>query len=236
MGFYLSEINNYSIWKHSDLEDLEHGFFCRGLDVSGYNTTYTTKFTNVAEIALLKQVHGAKIISPIGLLKDNEYEADGFIISKGEPACGIKTADCTPLILINRDHTFSSILHCGWRSTVEGIVLKALKLFFEIGIKPEDILSYSGPCAQICCYEIGDNIKRNLLDASYTNFISENEIVQNRDGKLYASVTSIIKSQLLASSILIENINTLEECTICGNNYYSHRKGDKQRLLSYIKL
>ncbi len=238
MGFFETDIDGIPCWKHSDLSGkVFHGFFGKGLDARALDNARIAEMLGVPSISLLTQVHGTDIVS----IKNASCKADGFFLRKGEGACGIKTADCVPLLITDSEHTLAAILHCGWRGTVEGIVYEAISRFRKENILPETLHVYTGPAAQICCYEIGKDLGEQFISASSKGVSSKDlpsEIlpVENREGKYYGSVSAIIQSQLLASSIPYSNIHILGECTICSEKYYSHRRGDEERLLSFVVM
>jgi YfiH family protein len=232
MGFFRENNNGVLIWKHTELMDLDHGFCGSGIDGRKEDSSLLASRLNVPSITLLKQVHGTDFYSSGSPCE----EADAFFIQKGDGTYGIKTADCVPLILINKDHTMCALLHCGWRGTVDGIVLKALNLFSERGIRPQSIHAYSGPAAQICCYEIGQEVAERFESAVSLPGSDFSSPLRREGGKFLGSVTSIIRSHLLSSSVPEDQINILGECTICHEGYYSHRKGDGERQISFISL
>lgn len=268
MGFYETKLRNGTIcWKHTDLEDVEnHGFLGSGIDARFEEGSILLEQLGISSIVRLKQVHGVEVVSPVFSSSSQGFpcEADGFFIKKGDGACGIKTADCVPLFLVSSDRAYAANLHCGWRSTVDGIVNKAMECFSKAGVRAEDIHAYTGPAAQICCYEIGAEVADIFLDAfssavdlSRKNAVSfsdeefgvshpvvlksvmSDSVVSDTvsDYRVHGSVVNIIRAQLMAARVPQSQIHVLNECTICSSEkYYSHRRGSEERQLSFFVL
>jgi YfiH family protein len=233
MGFVEGEISGVPCWRHSSvLPAVRHGFLGVGLDAAALETEEIARVLDVPSVRLLSQVHGKRIVGQ----GSEQSEADGFFIRKGDGACAVKTADCVPLLLISRSHSLAALLHCGWRGTVQGIVYDAMQMFNEEDTGPEDVFAFTGPAAGICCYEIGQEVAAKFAASMPADIPDAASPLENRNGKTYASVTSLVKAHLLASSVPEVNIDILDKCTICGQGFYSHRRGCKGRQITYIRL
>ena len=74
------------------------------------------------------QVHGTRICEVI-TGRENLSDCDGVWTRDFDLRLGIRTADCAPIALWDRD--MMMILHAGWRGLVGGIVEKGLELFAD---------------------------------------------------------------------------------------------------------
>jgi polyphenol oxidase len=234
-GFFRSTYNGYACWQHEDLvPNIAHGFMGKGIDCKRDPISAIIEKSDLPSLSLLKQVHGIEVLSSSS---DNK-EGDGFFIKSGEGCFGIKTADCVPLILISTDYSCGSILHCGWRGAVKGIVLRALSLFLKAEISTADIQAYIGPAAQSCCYEIGEEVVKEFDSAQPQDMVGIIQPVTENSGRFYASVSLLITAQLLSSGVPYEKVYAMKNCTICDENFYSHRRQGEAsgRQLSFLKL
>jgi YfiH family protein len=234
-GFLHTTYNGYACWQHEDLvPKITHGFMGTGIDCRRDSVSAIIDKINLPSLSLLNQVHGIEVLSS----DSDSEEGDGFFIKAGDGCFGIKTADCVPLILIAADHTYGSILHCGWRGTVNGIVSRALSLFSDVGIAPSSVQAYIGPAAQSCCYEVGEEVVREFCSAQPQDMAGIIQPVTEKSSRFYASVPLLIFSQLLSCGVFNEKVHAMKNCTICDENFYSHRRQGEAsgRQLSFLRL
>ena len=110
-------------------------------DLSLLKKTFDLPF----EPCWLQQVHGNAVVnldhcqdkSP---LTHNSY--DGSYTSESNIACVVRTADCLPILICNKNGTEIAALHGGWRSLLANIIFNGVKLFQS---HPKDLLVWLGP-------------------------------------------------------------------------------------------
>ena len=238
-GFVPKKSAGVSFWCDEELfKVVKHGFFCRDVHVSSSEVHDLEIFGDLCSVSLLRQVHGTRICS----VMDRGGEGDGFFLETGDGFAGIKTADCTPVIILNKELSLASILHCGWRGTLDGIIFEAVKKFKDRGVSPSDLLALIGPAAQVCCYEVGrDLIDRVLvLEDLYRRQCGSDmtSAVKFTNNSNYFSVPFLIREQLLASGLEFEDISILDLCTICNKSFYSYRREGTMagRQLSFLGM
>ena len=159
-------------------------------------------------------------------------DCDGLIID--ESSCNIdavvvKTADCVPVLLADKQSGNVAAVHAGWRGTVSDIVTKAAE---KMGCNPKNLLCAIGPCINVCCYEVGVEV----LEAVKTLFLSkhmekqangmfETDPVCSLKGTLRANLALINKTLLVKYGVPEENIDMSGICTCCGGyEFFSHRQ------------
>jgi hypothetical protein len=181
----------------------------------------------VSYVVTIRQVHGNRIVvadrhtSP-GL------EADGVISrQKGIPLT-VRTADCLPVFLFDRDSHAIGLVHAGWKGTREGVVIRAVeKMKEEFGTEPVNLKAAFGPAIGSCCYEVGKEFRDYFP-----------EEVTEKEGKFFLDMPLINKRQLLASGVPGDHILVSNSCTACDLNYFSYRReGEKAgRMISVMML
>ena len=172
---------------------------------------------NVDDIFSLKQVHGDKI------LVDESGEGDGIIITKDSSAGVIRTADCFPVVLFDRNKDIGGVFHCGWRGTEVGIHRKGYKLLSEMGCAQIEAQIFPG--IGRCCFEIGFELEER--------FNKENILLEVRDGKLYADILKKLENDL--RELGIRKIDSNADCTYCSGGYFSYRRnGTLKRHATFI--
>ncbi len=128
--------------------DLQKGW-SKGLRICFEEASSSDDF-NIKTALHVKQVHGDKIydVGPEDLMKISPLaEADGMMVqgdffrSFKRPLL-IKTADCVPLILIDREAETIAIIHAGWRGLAQGI---HTKLIDQGHFEPSKTWAWIGP-------------------------------------------------------------------------------------------
>lgn len=182
-----------------------------------WNKIYPFKF----KIYSLKQVHGNEIIE---VKKNNRLlkkEGDGLFTSDKEIVLEVKTADCFPVFIF--DKNLIMVLHAGWRGARSGIVKKGIEIFKEKS-DIENARVFLGPGIKKCCYEIGTDVAEFFLD-----------FIEKRNEKIYLDLEKFIITELLNAGLNREKIFSFPYCTSCRNDlFYSYRKGDKGRIRAWI--
>ena len=76
-----------------------------------------------------------------------DHGVDGLFTAEKGVLLSVRTADCVPVLMCDKNKTVCSAVHAGWRGTAKGITLKALDLFLKSGVDKRDIIAAVGPCA-----------------------------------------------------------------------------------------
>ena len=95
-------------------------------------------------------------VTPIG-----EPLAAGDALVTAEPGIllTIRTADCLPVLLVDRRLRVMAAVHAGWRGTLAGVVEKTARELRRLyNSRPEDLVAALGPAIGPCCYEVGDEV------------------------------------------------------------------------------
>jgi polyphenol oxidase len=91
---------------------------------------------------------------------------DGIITN--EPGCALTMnyADCTPIFLYDPRKQAIGLGHAGWLGSTRdlpGSLVQAMTAAF--GSDPADLIAGIGPCIGPCCYEVGEPVISEVLDA-----------------------------------------------------------------------
>jgi len=164
-------------------------------------------------------------------------EADGLMTSAPGTLLGIQTADCVPVLDVER--RVVAAFHAGWRGTVAGIVERGIaQMAAEYGSRPEDMLAAVGPSIGACCYSVGEEVR----EAFFSRFGYADELFESRrGGEVYLDLWEANRRQLLEAGIAPEKIIVVGECSGCAGlpvrrRYFSHRceNGFTGRMTSLI--
>ena len=199
-------------------------------EVCAFFTTrdgFDKKVLNAKRVIRPEQTHSTnvKVVSAV----KNYPDTDSLILMNENDAVMLKFADCTPLILYDNKNKIGAVAHAGWRGTAGKIGVKTVEKMVSLGSKMENISVLIGPAISLCCYEVGEDVKKQLLSTVKN---TENLFDWNK-----VDLKGINARQL--QEIGINKIDICPFCTVCNNDlFYSYRKenGTNNRHYAVLKL
>ncbi|MGN1153177.1 MAG: peptidoglycan editing factor PgeF [Candidatus Gastranaerophilaceae bacterium] len=245
--FHIKFINKKRVIYSDIILDTEHFFTTRETvirseeknlqELIAQNKEDVCKYLNIPQDKLLTsvQTHSAniRIVSPKILTYPN---SDALIIDETSLAIYLNFADCTPIILYDKKHNIGAIVHAGWRGTVAKIAIKTVEQMKETYLSNvNDIYAVIGPSIAICCYNVGEDVYKQLKSSVSNILPFENHIYD----KIYVDLKGINKQQLIDIGISKDNIDVCPYCTSCNNDmFFSYRKehGTTSRHSAILKL
>jgi polyphenol oxidase len=206
----------------------------------------------------LRQVH-SDIIHLVEHATREPLAGDGLITRTPGLLLAVKTADCLPVLLADRQQRAVAVLHAGWRGTVKRIVEKAVGEFRRIfAIDPADVRAAIGPGIHACCYEVGEEVR----DEFRSQFAYADQLFEERFSsdpvrekypllflnmrapghgepprKLHLDLVEANRRQLLDAGVVAINIWASPLCTSCRTDIlFSHRaeKGVTGRMMAVV--
>lgn len=103
-------------------------------------------------------VHGSTV-ARVDEPKDVVQGVDGLVTNQRGVALFATFADCYPIVLFDPVTRSAGLAHAGWRGTVAGIAIAAVKAMRdECGAAPENIRAGLGPGICGRCYEVGADV------------------------------------------------------------------------------
>jgi polyphenol oxidase len=184
----------------------------------------------INKLVYLSQVHG----NAFYVVDDNNYnqivgkEGDALITRTKGITIGIFTADCVPIILIDKDKDVISVVHAGWKGTQLLIVSRVLEYMINtMECNPRSIYASLGPSIGMCCFEV----KKDVADLFNCKI--------QRENKWYVDLWQENINQITKYGILTENIDGGNLCTMCNSElFFSYRRdnGKTGRLGTFIQL
>jgi YfiH family protein len=157
-------------------------------------------------------------------------KCDGLLTDRSGIALAVSVADCLPLFLFDPVRNVIAAVHAGWRGTAAQIASVAVtKMIDHGGSTPSDVVAYMGPCADVCCYEIGEEVAEQFNE----------RCIARHNGRTFANLKQANFIQLLTCGVASSNIEVSGDCTICaGDRYHSYRREKEKsgRMLGVITL
>lgn len=184
--------------------------------------------------ARLKQIH-SNVVHWVG---DNEglhetREGDGVGTALQGVAVEVRTADCVPILIADRQGRTVGAAHAGWRGTSEAVVRKTIEtMVSEAGIEPGDLSAAVGPHIGVCCMEVGEEV---------FDWFAEPGIFERRPEwpRPHLNLGEANRLQMVAAGVPAERIQVSTLCTRCRRDmFHSYRRDRAQagRMLSVIGI
>jgi YfiH family protein len=154
------------------------------------------------DLALARQVHGAKLMEvdpgQSGVIGD----ADGLVARRPGPILGILSADCAPVVLAGESGI--AVLHAGWRGVVAGVIEEGLDAVGSVWG------AWIGPSVHSCCYTVGPEVIEQWRGRDLT--VHGDRIDPGRGA-----------AEILARSG-VSRVAVARECTHCSPRFFSYRR------------
>ena len=177
---------------------------------------------------LMKQIHGAEVREAPW---EGRPEGDAAFAKGPGLLLGIETADCLPVLLVDPVRRVVAAAHAGWRGTVRGVARAAALALVARGSRAEDLFAALGPANDVCCYEVGDELRERFgTEAAHV-------FSPGPRGKPHLDVRGANVRQLLAAGLKPEHIHHVAECTFHQSElYHSYRREGRHggRMISWI--
>lgn len=159
--------------------------------------------------------------------------ADGLVTNIPGQYLLIRTADCTPVLLMDQQGRAVGAVHSGREGTRKNIAGKAVKLLQDhYGVAPQDITAYIG--AGICWehYQVSEAIWQEFMHS-----LQENGLKPDTSKPRHINIRLCIFQQLIAAGIPFKNIEQDHTCTFESGDHFSFRRdGTHNRQINLIGI
>ncbi len=188
-GVYRSELLSALPW-------LEHGF---GSKKSAH---WPGEYTRV------KQIHSNTVV----IAGQCVETGDALISNEPGRLIGIRTADCVPLLMVDRARRAVVAVHAGWRGSASNITAAAVRrLTSEFGSDPKDLAIAIGPSIGRCCFEVGPEVSALFGDSSE-----------------HVDLVDVNRLQLISTGVEENNIDVCGLCTYCTSGEFHSWRRDRE--------
>lgn len=177
------------------------------------------------------QVHGDNIeiirssnLGENGALGRIFPESDGLI---GNTESGIlltKYADCTPVIIFDKNTRSLGTIHSGWKGTLLQISKKAVNLMIsELNSQVEDLIVVLGPSIGYFDFEVKSDVFQEFVSVFGEGLMKKHSMTKG-ENHFIIDIPSLIKSDLMNIGILENNIYTSDISTYSTEYLHSFRR------------
>jgi YfiH family protein len=167
-------------------------------------------------LRLVKQVHRADVA--VARRGDRSTwvapEADAIVTDVPDLVIAVRIADCAPILLADRSRPVVGAVHAGWRGTVQGAVQAGVQAMArEFGSRPDDLVAAVGPCLDVCCGEVGDEVVDAFRAAGHDEGAIERWFSTGPGGRFHLHLARANRDQLVSAGLAPEHIHVAGLCT-----------------------
>lgn len=174
------------------------------------------------ELVTVRQVHSAEV-ARVGKRDRGRRvgELDGLITDEPDVPLILRFADCAPVLAYDPQRGVLGAAHAGWRGTVAHISAALVRAMIEeFGSRPEDIRAGIGPSIGPCCYEVGEDVVREVMRAFPP--ADAVALLPRIDGRAHFDLWRANALQL--RELGVEQVEIAGICTACHRaRFFSHR-------------
>jgi polyphenol oxidase len=205
----------------------------------------------------LHQIH-SDVVRIFDATPGKQCKGDALATNRKGLLLGVRTADCSPVLVVDPKKRVVAAIHAGWRGTLARIVVKTIgQMQMEFKSEPKDMLAAIGPTIGGCCYEVGTEVAADFA-AKFSNASEFFDELRTGDepnplqwlnmmppghqpppNKVLLDLKKANKLQLLEAGVPERNIFVSELCTSCDvDRLFSYRKEGAMsgRLLSVVGM
>lgn len=173
------------------------------------------------------QVHGAvaELVHPeVGFDSFVCREADIVFGHSPEIACGVRTADCVPILLAAQRTGSVAAVHAGWRGVVGGAVRAGLASINRVSEDASDVIAAIGPHISLEAFEVSDDVANELAQAS-----PDPNVVERSRARPHVDLRRIVRAQLESMGVKSTAIDDVAGCTFLESaRFFSFRRDGKR--------
>lgn len=184
---------------------------------------------DVSRLYFLSQVHGTEVVHLTGKEdRDEVVHRTGDVTLSVSPkvACGVRVADCVPILIADRHSGATAAVHSGWQGTVLDVACAAVAGLRKLIGGEGDLIAAIGPHIERCCFEVGEDVAERL--SACAPF--ESGIIDRSLGpKPHVDLRAIVRSQLRALGLGDDAIDDVRGCTRCDSSRFFSYRRDKDK-------
>jgi len=199
-------------------------------------------------LVTLRQIH-SDLIYRVDQLPAQPLAADGLVTDTPGLVLAAQTADCLPVILVDRKRRAAGVFHAGWRGTAKRIIEKGVgEMRKHFGSDPRHLVAAIGPGVRGCCYEVGEEVRTRFeaqfgYASSLFREVKESDPVREKypmlfltarapghselPVKLFLDLVEANRRQLLDAGVSARNIDVAGPCTACHTDLLFSFRAEK---------
>jgi YfiH family protein len=150
---------------------------------------------------------------------------EGDVLVSREPtlACGVRSADCVPILVGDRRSGAVAAIHAGWRGVVRGAVEAGVAALRAQAGGPGELVAAIGPHIRVGAFEVSEDVAGELEAVSPVP-----GAVDRTGTKPHVSLLRIVVGKLGALGLPAQAIDDVGGCTLAeSSRFFSFRRDGK---------
>jgi len=181
---------------------------------------------DAAHVYYLSQVHG-NVTHVLDGSETPEHvinlEGDALVSRAAGVACGVRSADCVPILVGDRTSGAVAAIHAGWRGVVRGVVEAGVAALRAQAGGSGSLVAAIGPHIRVGAFEVAEDVAEELVRASPVP-----GVVEAGGAKPHVSLVRIVRAKLEATGIEAAAIEDVGGCTVTEpERFFSFRRDGK---------
>ena len=188
------------------------------------------------KLLYLRQIH-SDILHIVEEVPEKVLNGDALLTDRKGLLLIIKTADCLPILIVDKKARVIAAVHCGWKSTSQRLAQKVVRCMKDhYQCVPSSLMVALGPCIGKDCYEVGEDVRNTFEEKALGNDVFLPHPLHA--GKFHLDLRQANIHQLLDEGVKASDITVVELCSHCEENLLSYRQspGTEDRMLSFIGI
>jgi len=173
-------------------------------------------------IYYLSQVHGREVRELAGSERREavlEQRGDALVGSSLDLACGVRSADCVPILIADRQNGTVAAVHAGWRGVVAGVIGAAVSSLRVRAAAPPELIAAIGPHISSSAFEVAPEVAREIADACGDASVVD----RSRGARPFVDLRRAVRRGLIEAGMSDSAVDDVYGCTV----------GEPERFFSY---
>ncbi len=173
----------------------------------------------------LRQIHSARVVTVEKVWHASSApKADGMVTRQTGLALGILSADCAPVLILDRQNGIIGAAHAGWKSALAGIIENTVEAIHALGGQHSSLIAAIGPCISQKNYQVGTGFRRIFIEA---NALHEKYFIPSMESLSGVFWQFDLKGFIVAKlqDLNVADVETINVCSYESEQQcYSHRR------------
>jgi YfiH family protein len=176
----------------------------------------------------VKLEHGADVVEIVRAEEQpSPPPADGCVTDRPDVPLTVTTADCVSILYHDPVRKAVGAAHAGWKGTLLGVAQNTVQKLQELyGCEPSNLRVALGPCIQVCCFEVDDQVAEQF-EQRFPALKGEAFVRPHHDrpGKWHIDLHGALRRSLIAAGVTPDHLVSSPLCTSCRlEDFYSYRR------------
>lgn len=180
-----------------------------------------------AALVMPYQVHSPDaVVVDLPWSHDGRPRADAVVTDRPGLLLGVVTADCAPILLVDREAGVVAAAHAGWRGAQGGVIEATIEAMESRGADASRIVAAIGPCIAQTSYEVDGPFRAHFTDDD------ERFFAEAREGRWQFDLEGYVADRLTACGLERVDAPAIDTYAL-EDRYYSYRRATHRAEANY---